>query len=122
MIRRIALLLAVLAVPRALPAQSAGGAIPAGTYDLDITFGGGTMEGVLHITTQDSLQASLDVGDHHSPVRVGARRGNHLALESTVPGMDVHYDLEFQGQNVTGTFRYNGNTGTIAGRRRAAGN
>jgi hypothetical protein len=90
-----------------------------GTYALEITFGGGVLEGTLQImTTGDSLAATLKVGDHDSPVRAGERRGNRLILESTNPALRVRYELEFRDDAVTGTFTYDGHSGTVTGRRR----
>lgn len=125
-------LLVALALAPAVHAQ--GGAPPAptrapsailtGTWALEITFGGGVLEGSLQLSTVgDSLVARLMVGDHQSPVRAGAREGNRLVLESASPGVDVRYVLEFRGEELTGTFRYGGDTGSVTGRRnRPSGN
>ncbi len=96
--------------------------IKPGTWDLEIVFGGGILEGRLELTTSgDSLVAKLFVSDHQSPVRAGAREGNKLALVSTAPGMDVGYKLEFDGDTMTGTFRYDSQDGTVKGKRRPPG-
>lgn len=94
--------------------------IKPGTYDLQILYGGGTLDGTLLLTqTGDSLKAQLKLGDHDSPVHAGERKGNKLALESTTPGMAVHYDLEFKGDQVTGSFTYNGESGAVSGKLRS---
>lgn len=102
------------------PAQSRGASIQAGTWDLQLVMGGGTLEATLTITiTGDSLNASVHVGDHASPVRATERRGNRLVLESPSTGTQVRYELEFRGDLVTGTFTYEGTPGPVTGRRRA---
>jgi len=76
------------------------------------------MPGLLRIGwIRDSLTASLAVGEHESPVRPGARRGNELVLESTSPALHVRYDLKFRGDSVSGVFTYNGQSGLVNGRR-----
>lgn len=104
----------------AAPARAAATILP-GTYDFQITFGGGVMEGTLEVTAVrgDSLTVVLKLGDHDSPVRLTQRRGNRMVLESPATGVQVRYDLEFRGETVTGPFTYDGNDGTVAGRRRA---
>lgn len=103
-------------------AQAADTVIQAGTYELSIAFGGGLLEATLEIGfVKDSLTAVLKLGDHGSPVKAGARRGNKLTLEPTSPGMDVRYELEFAGPAVKGTFTYQGQTGTLTGKRRTTG-
>jgi hypothetical protein len=93
--------------------------IRAGVYDLAITAGGGQMEATLEISyVRDSLKAVLKVGDHQSPVKPGARRGNKLALEPQSSALDVRYDLEFKGNELSGTFVYQGEPGTVTGKRR----
>ena len=118
--RRTLVLAALLVLPATAAAQSTAGTIRAGTYDLDITFNGGVMQGSLVITTRDSIAAVLRVGDHQSPVAASGHRGSHLTLDSTAPGVTVHYDLDFEGDRVSGQFTYNGNDGSVSGRRRAA--
>jgi hypothetical protein len=117
----LAAMLAVAAQPvRAQPTPSSS--IRAGTYDLEIVFGGGTLEGKLEIRTSgDSLVAKMNVGDHESPIRAGERKGNRLALVSASPGVQLHYDLEFSGDAVKGTFTYDGQSGSVSGKRRPAG-
>lgn len=113
-------LLVTLLAPAAWGQAAPSADIRPGTYALDITFGGGVMQGTLTLAQAgDSLTARLQVGDHDSPVRAGARRGNRLALVPTTAGMAVHYDLEFRGDQVSGTFTYNGDAGTVDGRRKA---
>jgi hypothetical protein len=93
--------------------------IRTGTYDLEIVYGGGVSEGVLTLTASgDSLVARLVLGDHQSPVRAGKREGNKLALVSTTAAMDVSYALEFTGDDIKGTFRYDGEDGSVTGKRR----
>lgn len=120
-IRPLLLIAALAAVPAAAAAQTSAAPIQTGTYALEILFGGGVIEGRLEVTGRDSLRMALFVGEHQSPVRLGQRRGNTVILESTVPGMDVRYELTFRGAEVTGTFRYDGQDGTVTGRRRSAG-
>lgn len=99
--------------------QAADTVIQAGTYDLAITFNGGLLEATLDLTfLRDSTGVVLKLGDHQSPVKAGARKGNKLALDPSTPGMDVHYDLEFSGTNVKGTFTFQGQQGTLTGKRR----
>jgi hypothetical protein len=77
------------------------------------------LEGTLVLTAAgDSLVATLHVGDHQSPVRAGTRQGNKLTLVSTSTAMDVGYTLEFNGDEVKGTFRYDGEPGSVTGKRR----
>lgn len=119
----LVLLVALAGAPVALaqsgpPASRPAAAIQAGTYDLQITFGGGVLEGTLTIRfIGDSLDAKLLVGDHESPVHPTRRDGARLTLESG-PGMQVRYTLTFAGETVTGSFTYDGSEGTVAGRRR----
>lgn len=95
--------------------------IQAGTYDLSITFGGGVIPGSLTIGyTRDSLTAGVIVGEHESPVRPGAQKGNSLVLEGTSPAVKIRYELSFRGDSVTGTFVYEGQSGVVAGRRASA--
>lgn len=114
--------LAAVTLATAAAAQGAPSAtIRNGTYDLEIAFGGGVLQGQLDIAvTGDSTAATLKVGDHPSPVRAAERKANRLVLVSTNPGMDVRYELAFQGDAVSGTFTYGGQSGTLTGRRRAA--
>lgn len=111
-------LLALLAIPATAHAQ-----IQAGTYPLEIAFGGGILEGLLVIAMPrpDSMAVTLNVGDHGSPVRIASRQGNKLVLESATPGMQLRYDLEFRGDSVVGPFTYSGDTGSVRGRRRRTG-
>ena len=120
MLRVASLLLAVsLAAPSIVAAQSTERPIRAGTYDLAITFGGGNLEATLEIGYKgDTLTAVLKLGDHGSPVRAGKRTGNKLTLEPTSPSMDVRYELEFNADEVKGTFRYDGQDGALTGKRR----
>lgn len=100
-------------------AQESVGPIRTGTYDLEILFGGGVMEGALTLTASgDSLVAALMVSNHPSPVRAGEQDRNRLTLVSTSAAMDVGYSLEFSGDDVSGTFRYNGQDGSVTGKRR----
>ena len=120
MLRVASLLLAVsLAVPSIVAAQGPERPIRAGTYDLAITFGGGNLEATLEIGYKgDTVTAVLKLGDHGSPVRAGKRTGNKLTLEPTSPAMDVRYELEFNADEVKGTFTYDGQDGALTGKRR----
>lgn len=96
-------------------------AIRPGTYDLEIAFGGGIMEGTLVLTNAgDTLQARMAVGGHDSPVRPVRGQGADLTLESGA-GLQVRYQLRFTGDSLSGTFVYDGEAGTVTGRRRPAG-
>lgn len=98
----------------------AGGTIRPGTYDLEITFGGGTLEGTLVVSQAgDSLGTKLMVGGHDSPVHLARRNGASIVLESD-PGISIRYQLEFKGDEVKGTFVYDGQPGTVVGKRRGA--
>ena len=98
----------------------AGAAIRPGTYDLEVTFGGGIIEGTLVVTQRgDSLSTRLMVGGHDSPVHLASRNGATMVLESG-PGMPLRYQLEFRGDEVKGTFVYDGEPGTVQGKRRGS--
>lgn len=113
-------LAAVALVVASSAAAQSGPTIRTGSYVLEITFGGGVLEGTLDVVAAgDSLAVTLTVGDHVSPVRAAERRGNRLVLVGTNPGMAIRYELTFDGDRVTGTFSYDGQTGTVTGRRRA---
>lgn len=93
--------------------------IRAGTYDLAITFGGGNLEATLEIGYKgDSVTAILKLGDHDSPVKAGKRTGNKLTLEPASPSINVRYQLEFNADDVKGTFVYDGQDGDLKGKRR----
>ena len=109
----------VFLTPSAVRAQGTDRPIRAGTYDLAITFGGGKLEATLEISYKgDTVTAVLNLGDHGSPVRAGKRTGNKLTLEPTSPAMDLRYELEFNADEVKGTFRYDGQDGALTGKRR----
>jgi hypothetical protein len=117
MLRTVCTLLALLSTATVARGQSA---IRSGTYDLKVTFGGGVMDGTLVLATAgDSLTARLQIGDHESPVRPSGRQGSQLVLEST-GAMKIRYQLDFKGDDVTGSFVYDGEPGTVAGKRRRA--
>lgn len=126
MIRQIrtALFLTLLAAaaPAAVAAQAprpsaAQGSISPGTYDLEIVFGGGAIEGKMELAVKgDSLEIKMFVGDHQSPVKIGERKGNKLVLVSTSPAMQLRYDLEFTTDAVKGTFTYDGSPGSVSGK------
>lgn len=118
MLRSLLALGLALTLTQSLSAQNhSRETIKTGTYNLQILYGGGTLDGTLVLTQNgDSLKAKLKLGDHDSPVRAGERKGNKLALESDTPGMAVHYDLEFKGDQVTGSFTFNGEPGTVTGK------
>ena len=108
-----------LVASSAAAGQSSDRPIRAGTYDLAITFGGGNLAATLEIGYKgDTLTAVLNLGDHGSPVRAGKRTGNKLTLEPTSPAMDVRYELEFNADEVKGTFKYDGQDGALTGKRR----
>ena len=110
--------LALLA-PGSIKAQATDRPIRAGTYDLAIVFGGGNLEATLEISYKgDTVTTVLKLGDHQSPVRAGKRIANKLTLEPTSPAMDVRYELEFNADEVKGTFRYDGQDGALTGKRR----
>ena len=93
-------------------------AIRPGTYDLEVAFGGGVLDGTLVITSAgDTLRARLAVGGHDSPVHPVRTQGAELILESG-PGLQVRYQLQFKGDSLSGSFTYDGEAGTVAGRRR----
>jgi hypothetical protein len=117
---RLACILAALAGTTAVQAQTAP--IRTGTYDLEIAFGGGVLKGALTLSkTADSLAAQLQVGDHESPVHARRPNGNRLVLESN-SGVQVRYQLDFNGDDLSGSFTYEGETGSVTGkRRRSAG-
>ena len=105
--------------PPIAPTPAPVAAIRAGTYDLEIAFGGGVLEGRLEITVQgDSIGAELFVGEHASPVKPTARDGDELTLESPKGEIAVRYRLRFDGDLVSGSFTYDGSDGTVTGKRR----
>ena len=120
MFRVASLLIALaLAAPSTAAAQGSDRPIRAGTYDLAITFGGGNLEATLEIGYKgDTVTAVLKLGDHGSPIRAGKRTGNKLTLEPVSPSMDVRYELEFNADEVKGTFKYDGQDGALTGKRR----
>jgi hypothetical protein len=120
MLRVASLLLALsLVAPSTAAAQGPDRPIRAGTYDLAITFGGGNLEATLEIGYKgDTVTAVLKLSEHQSPVRAGKRTGNKLSLEPVSAAMDVRYELEFNADDVKGTFRYNGQDGDLTGKRR----
>ena len=106
-----------LFMPSVAPAQDRP--IRAGTYDLAITFGGGNLEATLEIGYKgDSITTVLKLGDHQSPVKPGKRTANKLTLEPASPSMNVRYELEFNADEVKGTFVYDGQDGELKGKRR----
>lgn len=118
---RVATLLLALSLfaTRSSQAQAPDRAIRAGTWDLAITFGGGNLDATLEIGYKgDTVTAVLKLGDHQSPIRAGKPTGNKLTLEPTSPAMDVRYELEFNADDVKGTFRYDGQDGELTGKRR----
>lgn len=122
MFRIATILMAACAFAQPLQGQgrpaTATPAIRAGTYDLQITFGGGVLEGTLILGwVRDSVTATLMVGEHESPVHPARQDGSLLVLEGA-PGLAIRYQLSFTADSVTGTFTYDGSDGTVAGRRR----
>jgi hypothetical protein len=129
MLRAACVLATLFSATPALHAQSPAAAthaaqapgIKAGTYELAITFGGGVIPGSLTIAyLRDSLTAAVIVGEHESPVKPGAQKGNTLVLEGTSPAVKIRYELAFRGDSVTGTFVYEGQSGLVAGQRASA--
>jgi len=74
MLRLASLLLVLsLAVPSTAAAQATDRPIRAGTYDLAITFGGGTLEATLVIGYKgDTISAVLNLGDRRTGDRARA--------------------------------------------------
>jgi opacity protein-like surface antigen len=102
----------------AAPAQRSSGIQP-GTYDLELTYGGGTMPGTLVVTVVgDSTEAKLLVGDHAPPIKSVTRKGSQLTLSGAGDGVDVRYDLQFSGDSLIGKFTFNGEPGAVTGKRR----
>jgi hypothetical protein len=98
---------------------TATSAIRPGTYDLEVAFGGGVMQGTLELTTSgDSLTAKLHVGEHEPPVRSITRKGTHLLVDAGAEGMQLAYDFQFDGDAVSGSFTLNGDAGLVTGKRR----
>ena len=117
---RLACILAALLGATSVEAQISS--IRTGTYDLEIAFGGGVLKGALTLRkVADSLAAQLQVGDHESPVHARRPQGTRLVLESN-SGVQVRYQLDFKGDDLSGSFTYEGETGSVTGtRRRSAG-
>jgi hypothetical protein len=102
-------------------AKTAGGstAIRPGTYDLEVAFGGGVLQGTLDLTAiGDSLAAKLHVGEHDPAVRSITRKDNHLLVDAGTEGMQLVYDFKFDGDAVSGSFTMNGDAGLVTGKRR----
>ena len=125
----LAAALLIVALPiAAAPAQStkaaapsaAAGTIRPGVYDLELAIGGGILQGTLELTAAgDSLTAKLHVGDHEPPpVRSLTRTGSRIVLNVGGEGMKVIYELNFDGDGVSGTFTFNGDPGLVTGKRR----
>jgi hypothetical protein len=95
------------------------GTIALGTYDLEIVFGGGTIPGTLVLTTAgDSIDAKMSLGDHSPPIQSVKRSGSTLTLSGAGNGVTVTYELKFTGDQLAGKFVFNGDTGTLTGKRR----
>jgi hypothetical protein len=108
-----------LASKRSKAASSPSGTILPGTYDLDVAFGGGSIQGTLLLAAAgDSLAATLHVGEHTPPVRSLTRKGSRLVLNAGGEGVRLVYDFQFRGDSVSGTFTYNGDEGLVSGKRR----
>ena len=123
MFRFAALLLALtVSSPDVARSQGQDRPVRTGTYDLTLVFGGGNLPATLDIGYKgDTVTATLKLSEHQSPVRAGKRTGNKLTLEPTSPAMDVRYELEFNADDVKGTFTFNGQDGTLTGKRRRSG-
>ena len=110
------LLAVALFTPSLAPAQDQQ--IRAGTYDLAVVFGGGKLNATLDIAYKgDSITAVLKLSEHQSPVKAGKRTGNKLTLDPTST-IEVRYQLEFNADDVKGTFTYDGENGELTGKRR----
>lgn len=121
MFRAILLTLALATPATPMVAQSASRDIQPGSYELQLTYGGGLLDATLEIAYRgDTLTATLRLGAHDSPVKAGKRTGTHLVLEPTSPAMDVRYELDFKGDAVTGKFVFQGEAGTLNGKRKRA--
>ena len=99
---------------------AASGTIQAGTYDIDLAFGGGVMKGTLEIKTiGDSIAAKIAVGDHNPPpIRKITRNGSPLSITAGDAGTNIVYDIAFDGDAVNGKFTFNGDPGLVTGKRR----
>lgn len=107
------------ATPPSRSATDHAPGIQAGTYDIELAFGGGTMAGTLVIkTVGDSLDAKLLVGEHSPPINSITRKGSQLTLAGKGEGIDVRYDLQFSGDALIGKFTFNGDGGGVTGKRR----
>jgi hypothetical protein len=100
--------------------KAASGTVKPGTYDLELAIGGGVLPATLMLTAAgDSLTAKLHVGEHDAPpVRGLTRTGSHLVLNLGGDGMNVVYQLDFDGDAVKGSFTFNGDPGFVTGKRR----
>ena len=93
--------------------------IRAGTYDLEVAFGGGVIQGTLELTAiGDSLAVKLHVGEHEPPARKITRKGAQLVVDAGAEGRDLVYDFQFDGDAVSGSFNLNGDAGLVTGKRR----
>ena len=118
---RIATLLVPLllgaSTARAISAQSP--TIRPGTYDLEVAFGGGVIQGTLQLTAiGDSLAVKLHVGEHEPPARKITRKGAQLVVDAGAEGTHLIYDFQFDGDAVSGSFNLNGDAGLVTGKRR----
>ena len=105
--------------PTAAPPAVSAGAIRAGTYDLQVVTGGGTLDGTLVLTAKgDSLTVAMHVGEHEPPIKSLTRNGTRLVVNAGVPGMQVVYDFNFDGDAINGTFTFNGDPGIVTGKMR----
>lgn len=104
--------------PTPAATSSQGATVTPGSYDLEITFNGGVIEGLLVLKSEgDSLSATLTVGDHGSPIRSVTRKGSSLTLHGD-PSLNLRYELQFKGDELTGSFTFNDQQGTLTGKRR----
>jgi hypothetical protein len=105
--------------PNTSRAATPSAAIRPGTYDLEVEYGGGVLQGTLVLAASgDSLTATLHVGEHEPPVRRLTRNGAHLVVTAGAEGMDVIYQLDFNGDTVKGVYTFNGAPGSVTGKRR----
>lgn len=102
-------------------APNSSGTILPGTYDLDVAMGGGSIQGtLLLVAAEDSLAATIHVGEHAPPVRSLTRKGSQLVLRVGDEGMRIVYNFQFSfsGDSLSGTLTYNGDEGLVSGTRR----
>lgn len=119
-------IVAALATASPLLAQSAAKPAPRvrttetpklGTYDLELTTDAGTMVGELTLTKSgETIAAAVTAGGNRPQVRSFVRQDDKYVLTGGHGTLIVIYDLTFQRDSVTGTFRLSqGGAGKVAG-------